>query len=182
MSVPALVQRRVSVLMCLGLAAVVAAYLVQRSRGPTAAMAPAAGARRYLRPSWFVRAVANPLIARLGLLPVLAVRGRQTGRWRTAPVNVLELSGVQYLVAPRGETQWVRNLRANPEGELRRWGRVRPFRAVEVPDAEKPPLLQAYLDRWGFEVTRYFGALPDPADHPVFRLEPAGAVQRTQTT
>jgi deazaflavin-dependent oxidoreductase (nitroreductase family) len=129
--------------------------------------------RRYLRPGWLLRRVANPLIARLGMAPVLAVRGRKTGRWHTVPVNVLEYGGQRYLVAPRGETDWVRNLRAAGGGELRWRGRVERFRAVEVPDAEKPPLIEAYLQRWGAQVRAQFAALPDPADHPVFRLEPA---------
>lgn len=132
--------------------------------------------RAYLRPGWLLRRVVNPLIARLGMTPVLAVRGRKTGRWHIVPVNVLEYGGQRYLVAPRGETDWVRNLRAAGEGELRWRGRVERFRAAEVPDAEKPPLIEAYLQRWGAQVRAQFAALPDPADHPVFRLEP---VERT---
>ena len=42
---------------------------------------------------------------------VLAVRGRATGEWRTTPVNPLRVAGERYLVAPRGHTHWVRNLR-----------------------------------------------------------------------
>src|SRR5215208_4398410 len=85
---------------------------------------------------------------RLGVVPTLRVRGRKTGHWRRVPVNVLELDGECYLVAPRGETDWVRNLRAAGSGQHqydRR--RIEPFTAVEVPDAEKPRLIAAYLDR-----------------------------------
>lgn len=127
---------------------------------------------RYLKPGWFVSRVVNPLVVLLGGATTLAVRGRRTGRWRTVPVNVLELDGERYLVAPRGETQWARNLRAAGEGELRRRGRVERFAAAEVPDAEKPRIIQAYLDRWGAMVRGQFRALPDPADHPVFRIRP----------
>jgi deazaflavin-dependent oxidoreductase (nitroreductase family) len=130
---------------------------------------------RYVRPPWLVARVVNPLLMRLGLVPTLAVRGRRSGTWRTVPVNVLEIDGATYLVAPRGETEWVRNLRASGGGELRRGGRREPFTAVELPDAEKPPILRAYLDRWGGQVKPYMTEPADPANHPVFRLELARA-------
>jgi deazaflavin-dependent oxidoreductase (nitroreductase family) len=90
--------------------------------------------RRYLKPSWLVSRVVNPVLMRLGIVPTLAVRGRTSGEWRTVPVNVLELAGQRYLVAPRGDTQWVRNLRAAGRGELRRRGRIEGFRATEIAD------------------------------------------------
>jgi deazaflavin-dependent oxidoreductase (nitroreductase family) len=95
-------------------------------------------APRYLKPGWLTSRVLNPLLMRLGMIPTLAVPGRTSGEWRTVPVNVLEIDGLRYLVAPRGDTQWVRNLRATGRGELRRRGRVEPFRATEIPDNEKP--------------------------------------------
>ena len=83
---------------------------------------------RYVRPSWFTTPVWNRLIGlatRRGLSSygsrLLAVRGRASGAWRTTPVNVLVYKGDRYLVAPRRVTQWVRNIRTNSEGELRRW-------------------------------------------------------------
>jgi deazaflavin-dependent oxidoreductase (nitroreductase family) len=127
--------------------------------------------RRYRKPSGFTKLV-NQMLARLGLTTTLAVRGRKSGQWRTVGVFVLEREGARYLIAPRGETQWARNLRALGEGELRRRGRVERFRAAEVPDEEKPALIQAYIDRWGTFVRSEFKAMPDPLDHPVFRLEP----------
>jgi deazaflavin-dependent oxidoreductase (nitroreductase family) len=127
---------------------------------------------RYLRPGWFLQRVMNPLLMRTGFVPTLAVRGRRSGAWRTVPVNVLELGGEHYLVAPRGTTDWVRNLRAAGTGELRRRGRTDRFRAIELPDNEKPPIIDAYLRRWGNQVKSQFDALPSPEDHPVFRLEP----------
>jgi deazaflavin-dependent oxidoreductase (nitroreductase family) len=129
--------------------------------------------RRYLRPGRFLSRIVNPLLMRLGLVPTLAVRGRRSGRWRTVPVNVLELDGARYLIAPRGETDWVRNLRAAGGGELRRGRQAEAFRAVEVPDEAKPRLIAAYRERWGNQVNAQFEALPDPSDHPVFRVEPA---------
>jgi deazaflavin-dependent oxidoreductase (nitroreductase family) len=127
--------------------------------------------RRYLRPGWLTARVVNPLLMRLGLVPTLAVRGRVSGEWRTVPVNVLELDGERYLVAPRGDTEWVRNLRVTGRGELRRRAGVELFRATELPDDQKPRVISAYLARWGYQVKRYFDALPRPADHPVFRLD-----------
>jgi deazaflavin-dependent oxidoreductase (nitroreductase family) len=87
---------------------------------------------------------------------VLYVRGRTSGQWRSNPVNVLTHDGRRYLVAPRGQTQWVRNLRAAGGGELRVGRRVEKFRATELADADKPGVLRAYLRRWKFEVGVFF--------------------------
>jgi hypothetical protein len=88
--------------------------------------------------------------------------------------------GDEYLVAPRGHTQWVKNLRASGQGRLRVGRRTQPFSAVELSDHEKPELLRAYLKRWRFEVGAFFDGVgptaPDEElrriapDHPVFRL------------
>ena len=128
-------------------------------------------ASRYLKPGWLTSRVLNPLLMRIGMIPTLAVRGRTSGEWRTVPVNVLKLDDQRYLVAPRGDTQWVRNLRATGRGELRWRGRVEPFRATEIPDNEKLRVIEAYLARWGYQVKGYFKALPNPVDHPVFKIE-----------
>jgi deazaflavin-dependent oxidoreductase (nitroreductase family) len=141
-------------------------------------------------PGWATKRIFNPLVAlltRTGVsmrgARVLAVRGRKSGEWRTTPVNLLELGGTRYLVAPRGTTQWVRNLRAAGEGELRSGGRVERFRATEIPDDEKPPVLREYLRRWRMETGTFFGGVGPEAsdeellriapDHPVFRIGPA---------
>ena len=114
---------------------------------------------------------------------VLRVRGRTSGEWRSSPVNLLTYQGKQYLVAPRGHTQWVRNIRISGAGELQLGSRMQPFRAVEIPDDEKVPLLRDYLKRWKFEVGMFFGGVSDSSpdaelrriapDHPVFRVDPA---------
>ena len=111
---------------------------------------------------------------------ILSVRGRKSGEWRSTPVNVLTHDGHRYLVAPRGHTQWVRNLRAAGGGELRIGRRVERFTATELPDEQKPEVLRAYLKRWKFEVGMFFdGVSPDSSDteweaeaprHPVFAL------------
>ena len=146
----------------------------------------------YRRPGWFTRHVFNrvvEVVTRTGVSlwgsRVLRVRGRKSGQMRSTPVNLLTHAGARYLVAPRGETQWVRNLRAAGEGELVLGRRTERFRAVEVEDADKPDLLRAYLRRWRVEVGVFFGGVsadsPDEdlrriaPDHPVFRIEAPGA-------
>lgn len=114
---------------------------------------------------------------------VLAVRGRKSGDWRLTPVNPLAHNGERYLVAPRGNTQWVRNLRAAGGGEIRVGKRVEAVTATELADADKPAVLRPYLKRWGWEVGRFFGevnakssdeALLEAAPrHPVFLITPA---------
>jgi deazaflavin-dependent oxidoreductase (nitroreductase family) len=131
-------------------------------------------AERYLEPGFVLSRIVNPALMKLRLVPTLAVRGRSSGEWRTVPVNVLELDGSRYLVAPRGDTNWARNLRAAGTGELRTRQGTEAFLAVEVADAEKPPIIDAYLARWGSQVKSQFAKLPEPADHPVFRIAPAG--------
>jgi deazaflavin-dependent oxidoreductase (nitroreductase family) len=139
------------------------------------------------RPGWFTKNVFNRLLSALmglGLSVwgsrVLEVRGRKSGEPRRTPVNLLSHEGQRYLVAPRGETQWVRNLRASGEGKLLLGRRGEQFTADEVDDDAKVPILRAYLKRWKAEVGVFFdGVGPDSSDeqlraeaakHPVFRL------------
>ena len=89
----------------------------------------------------------------------MRVRGRKTGEWRTTPVNLLVHEGDRYLVAPRGHTQWVGNLRAAGCGELRVGRRVEPFEATEITDDDKPEILRAYLRRWKVEVGVFFAGV-----------------------
>jgi deazaflavin-dependent oxidoreductase (nitroreductase family) len=140
----------------------------------------------FKRPDWFTRNVFNPvvsLLARVGIgmagAQTLAVRGRKSGEIRTTPVNPFVIDGVTYLLAPRGTTQWARNLRLAKEGELRKGRRSRRFQAEEVPDAEKLPLLRLYIDKWAWEVRSFLEVEPDASDdelreiaprHPAFRL------------
>ena len=115
---------------------------------------------------------------------VLYVRGRKSGEWRSNPVNVLTHGDSRYLVAPRGHTQWVRNLRAAGGGELRVGRKVERFTATELADGQKPDVLRAYLKRWKMEVGVFFDGVdanaPDAKlleiapGYPVFLIEPAG--------
>jgi len=128
----------------------------------------------YLKPPWFTQRVFNPLAMKFGIggAVALAVAGRKTGQQRMVPVIPVECNGVRYLVCPRGETEWVRNLRAASAGELRRKGTTERLTATEVPVDERPPILEAYRRVAGRVVESQFKTLPDPADHPVFRIEP----------
>lgn len=104
---------------------------------------------------------------------VLYVRGRTSGQWRSNPVNVLSHDGQRYLVAPRGQTQWVRNLRAAGGGELRVGRRVERFTATELADDRKPDILRAYLARWKFEVGVFFeGVNAKATDAELLRIAP----------
>jgi len=110
---------------------------------------------------------------------VLYVRGRTSGEWRSTPVNLLSYEGRRYLVAPRGHTQWVRNLRVAGGGELRVGRRIERFTAAELADEQKPELLRAYLKRWKFEVGVFFdGVGPDAPDARLLEIAPGYPVFR----
>lgn len=145
----------------------------------------------YRKPDWFTRNVFNrgvELLTRAGVSVwgsrILRVRGRKSGELHSHPVNLLTFEGVRYLVAPRGLTQWVRNIRVSGGGELVLGNKVEHFKAVEIPDEAKMPILRAYLRRWKAEVGIFFqGVSADSPeedvrriapDHPVFRIESAG--------
>lgn len=142
---------------------------------------------KYDTPDWATRHVFNPLIllaTNLGMSMrgsrTLAHRGRKTGETYTTPVNVLELDGARYLVAPRGNTQWSRNVRAAGGGELRLGRKREQFSIEEVADEEKASILRAYLKLWKSETGKWFEGrnesstdeeiLGIASDHPVFRI------------
>lgn len=95
---------------------------------------------------------------------LLEVRGRKTGKLYSTPIDLLELNGTRYLVAPRGRTQWVRNAEAAGEVTLKKGRTEQRFRLRAIPDADKPEILKAYLDNFKREVQRYF---PVAAGSPV---------------
>ncbi len=143
--------------------------------------------RHFKEPGWFTKHVFNRLVAvatRLGISlagsRVLEVKGRKSGEWRRTPVNLLEFEGDRYLVAPRGHTQWVRNMRVSGGGRLLLGRSGEDFEAAELRDEEKPELLRAYLEKWSWETGAFFGGVDSDApeeellriapDHPVFRI------------
>ncbi|MET8850084.1 nitroreductase family deazaflavin-dependent oxidoreductase [Amycolatopsis sp. NPDC004625] len=130
---------------------------------------------RYIKPKKSTNAF-NELVAKLTNLGVsvwgsrvLTVVGRKSGEPRSVPVNLLTVDGVRYLVAPRGETQWVRNLRAAGQGTLRVGRRVETFTFRELADDEKPGILRAYLKRWKFEVGVFFDGVDAKASDEKLR-------------
>ena len=142
---------------------------------------------QYDKPDWLTQHIVNPFLAllmRLGLSMrgsrILAVRGRKTGEWHTVPVNLLNYEGQRYLVAPRGDTQWSRNVRAAGGGELRLGSKREEFRIDELADDAKLDVIRAYLKLWKFETGKWFDGVthesPDDdvrriaPDHPAFRL------------
>ena len=135
---------------------------------------------RYDEPNRTARA-ANGLIRWLAEMGIsiagtraLQVRGRKTGKVRGVVINVLKVDGVDYLVSPRGNTQWVRNVRAVGVVDVGpRWRRRR-LAATEVPDAGKPELLRRYLDKWYWEVKGHIAGLtPDSGDDELRSAAPS---------
>jgi deazaflavin-dependent oxidoreductase (nitroreductase family) len=134
----------------------------------------------YREPGWFTKNVFNRLVSSLTKAGIsvwgsrtLSVRGRTSGEWRSNPVNLLTSNGHDYLVAARGQTQWVRNLRVARSGELRVGRRIEPFTAIELPDEDKADVLRAYLKRWKMEVGVFFdGVNADSTDAEVARIAP----------
>ena len=152
---------------------------------------PTAATDRYLEPDWLTQHVFNRLVRRLTRMGLsvrgsreLRVRGRSTGQWRSTPVNLLTVDGQEYLVAPRGVTQWVRNVRAAGGGELRLGRKVQPFLAHELADSDKAAILRPYLKLWKMETGVFFDGLDDSASdaklvaagpkHPIFLITTAG--------
>jgi deazaflavin-dependent oxidoreductase (nitroreductase family) len=144
-------------------------------------------ARAFQRATFIERVVNRGIGALVGLgigLPhmrVLEVRGRKSGKLCSLPVDLLSEGGRLYLVAPRGYVEWVRNAEVAGEVTLRRGGRAARYRLRALADAEKPPILKAYLDRFRREVQRYFpvaaGSPPEAfathaARYPAFELTP----------
>ena len=151
--------------------------------------APAPVAAHYKEPDWFTRHIFNSVVkglTRMGVSVwgsrVLEHRGRTTGELHHVPVNLLTVDGTQYLVSPRGQTQWVRNVRhAGGQLVLILGRRRHSYTAREIPAADSVPILRTYLRRWKFETGMFFdGVTPDSTDaecaavaakHPVFELD-----------
>ena len=100
---------------------------------------------------------------------VLQVPGRKSGKLYSTPVDVLSLGDHQYLVAPRGNTQWVRNARVAGRVILKKGTRRTEFELKAVPEAQRPELLKAYLDRFKLSVGRFF---PIPPGSPAAAFAP----------
>jgi hypothetical protein len=118
----------------------------------------------------------NPIVVALGGKTVLLVRGRKTGRVLKVPMDPpFLLRGSRYLVSPRGETHWVRNLRAAGKADLRARRRREHVRVTELTGEERDAVVRTYADTITCNCRRSMELLPDPGDHPVFRIEPPGS-------
>ena len=95
---------------------------------------------------------------------LLQVRGRKSGKIYSTPIDLLEIDGKRFLVAPRGRAQWVRNAEAAGEVVLKKGSQRKTFGLRALSDDEKPAILKAYLDRFKREVQGYF---PVAAGSPV---------------
>lgn len=141
---------------------------------------------RFQEPGWFTKNVFNRMVAGLTKLGisvagsrVLEVKGRKSGEWRRTPVNLLTFEGSRYLVAPRGNTQWVRNIRVSGGGRLVLGRGVEEFTVQEVPVEIRPTVLRAYLEKWKWEVGAFFdGVGPDSPEEELRRISPAHPVFR----
>jgi len=117
--------------------------------------------REYQEPSSFEKLFNRLLgfVAEIGVGPayvrLLQVKGRKSGKIYSTPVSLLELDGKQFLVAPRGRTQWARNAEAAGQVTLKRRG-ARTFRLRSLENTEKPPVLKAYLTNYKGAVGRFF--------------------------
>jgi hypothetical protein len=131
---------------------------------------------RFVHHGVLLRRVFNPIMVLLGRDAVLLVRGRKSGKRLAVPMDPpFTWHGIRYLVSPLGDTHWARNLRAAGEGELRIHRQLERFRAVELHGAERDAIVGAYASTITCGCRTYLELLPDPADHPVFRIEPLGA-------
>jgi hypothetical protein len=144
-------------------------------RGTGAGPRDGAGSERiYLRQPRMPRVIGNRMAAlfRPSVVWQLSVPGRRSGRAHTVQVAVLDHEHERYLLAPRGQTDWALNLLASGSGRLAKQGSSENIEVAEVPVAQRPGLIKAYLARYGTmpTVAATFRALPDPADHPTFRI------------
>jgi deazaflavin-dependent oxidoreductase (nitroreductase family) len=126
--------------------------------------------KKYLRPPFILAKIINPLIITFNLVPVLTVKGRKSGKWIKVPVTPLEYKEETYLVAPRGETQWARNLRKNDKGQLTIKGKTKSFQATEISGNVQKEVVTEYQKKVP-AVKSQFDTLPDPKDHPTFKLQ-----------
>ncbi len=139
---------------------------------------PAAASARlqvmaYLKPPWFTAKVFNRIAMATGLSgTVTLVVARRSGGTQEVPVITVDVDATRHLVSTRGESAWVKNVRARPDITLVAGGDAVRYRAAEIPVELREPILRAYREKAGKTVDGYFRRLPDPADHPVFALTP----------
>jgi hypothetical protein len=131
----------------------------------------------YLKPAWIRRKIVNPIAMLVGIggVETLSFRKRGSGDVQKVPLFPIDYESNRYIVSVRGESDWVRNVRAaGGKVQVQRRGAAEMFQAIEVPVAKRAPILAAYRRKFARIVEPYWKKLPDPSDHPVFRLELIG--------
>ncbi|MGV0713836.1 nitroreductase/quinone reductase family protein [Mycolicibacterium sp. XJ662] len=124
----------------------------------------------YLKPGWLTTKIFNPFAKTVGLWETLTVTTRRTRQPQQIPIISVDVDGAKYLVSTRGESEWVKNVRADPNVKIGSTDYV----AREIPEHDRSPILAAYRKKAGSVVKGYFKQLPHDADHPVFVLTPKG--------
>ena len=124
----------------------------------------------YLKPPWFTARIFNPLAMAIGMGETLTVTRRRSRRPQQIPVIPVDVAGTRYVVSTRGESEWVRNLRTDPNAKIGDTAYV----AREIPEQDRQEIITAYRQKAGRSVEGYFRKLPHEADHPVFALTPNG--------
>jgi F420H(2)-dependent quinone reductase len=130
------------------------------------------GVMAYLKPPWFTAKIFNKIAMATGLsnTETLTVTRRRSKQRQQIPVIPVEVGGTKYVVSTRGESDWVRNLRSDPNVTIGSAAYV----AREIPEQDRLPILTAYREKAGRTVEGYFRKLPREADHPVFVVTPKG--------
>lgn len=127
----------------------------------------------YIKPSWFFAKIFNSIALATGAVnsePMTVIK-RGSKLPQTIPMTPVEVDGVKYLVSVRGETEWVKNVRANPHVKLTKSGTT-DYVAAEMPVEARNPILEAYKATASKATARLFRQLPEDSDHPVFALTP----------
>jgi hypothetical protein len=127
-------------------------------------------------------------VFRFGIAPrrwvTLEVSGRQSGRLTRFPLGMSDVDGHWYLVPMLGaDCNWVRNVRAAGGEAVVRRRRVISRQLIEVPVAERPPVIRRYLEkvpggRPHIPVDRNASSAELAAIaplYPVFKLVPLGS-------
>jgi hypothetical protein len=127
--------------------------------------------KRYIKPSWFFARIFNRIALSTGAVKSepLTVTKRRSKLPQTIPMTPVDVDGVKYLVSVRGETDWVKNVRANPHVKLTK-SDTTDYVATEMPVEAREPILEAYKATASKATARLFRQLPEDADHPMFAL------------
>jgi deazaflavin-dependent oxidoreductase (nitroreductase family) len=130
----------------------------------------------YLKPPWFTAKIFNPIAMATGVsnTETLTVTKRASKQPQKIPVLTVEVDGTAYLVSTRGESEWVKNVRANPNVTISNKLGTTEYVAREIPEQDRQGVLTAYRSKAGRAVEGYFRKLPREADHPVFSLTKTG--------